>query len=141
MRWFSIRAQICASRPSAVRKKSGARSARKRRWKSRARAAASNAGPRLAEVAGSAKRSERSCDVGRDGIGKKQTPRQPKLAQTIEMEGFSQIRPKQNPLQSAPTTELCFIHEFAENCYEFLSAPSRAAMTAPRLASSTTGAR
>jgi hypothetical protein len=36
------------------------------------------------------------------------------------MEGFSQIRPKQNPLQSAPTTELCFIHEFAANCYEFL---------------------
>ena len=36
------------------------------------------------------------------------------------MEGFSQIRPKQNPLQSAPTMELCFIHEFATNCYEFL---------------------
>src|ERR1700730_15688361 len=79
MRWFSIRAQICASRPSAVTKKSGARSARKRRWKSRARAAASNAGPRLAEVAGSAKRSERSCDVGREGIVKKQTPWRPKL--------------------------------------------------------------
>src|SRR5580693_5360671 len=69
MRWFSMRPQICASRPSAVTKKSGARSARRRRWKSSARAAASKAGPRLAEVAGSAKRSERSAEIGRDGIG------------------------------------------------------------------------
>src|SRR5208282_3411233 len=70
MRWFSIRAQVGASRPSAVTKKSGARSARKRRWKSSARAAASNAGPRLAEVAGSARRNERSAEIGRDGINR-----------------------------------------------------------------------
>jgi hypothetical protein len=30
------------------------------------------------------------------------------------------VRPQQNPLRSARTMELCFIHEFAANCYEFL---------------------
>jgi hypothetical protein len=38
-----------------------------------------------------------------------------------EMEGFSSVQAGQNPLQSAPTIELCFIHEFARNCYEFLA--------------------
>jgi len=36
------------------------------------------------------------------------------------MEDFSSVWPGQNPLQSAPTIELCFIHEIAANCYEFL---------------------
>jgi hypothetical protein len=36
------------------------------------------------------------------------------------MEDFSSVWPWQNRLQSAPTIELCFIHEFAANCYEFL---------------------
>lgn len=40
--------------------------------------------------------------------------------ETIEMEDFSSVWPGQNRLQSAPTIELCFIHEFAANCYEFL---------------------
>jgi hypothetical protein len=34
-----------------------------------ARAAASKAGPKLAEVAGSASRNDRSKDAGREGIG------------------------------------------------------------------------
>jgi hypothetical protein len=37
------------------------------------------------------------------------------------MEDFSSVWPRQNRLQSAPTIELCFIHEFAANCYEFLA--------------------
>src|SRR5215475_4939959 len=68
MRWLSIRPQMWESRPSAVTKKSGARSVRTRRQKSIARAAASNAGPRLADVAGKARRKERSDEVGREGI-------------------------------------------------------------------------
>ena len=36
------------------------------------------------------------------------------------MEGFSPARPGKNPLQSAATSELCFIHEFGAECYEFL---------------------
>jgi hypothetical protein len=36
------------------------------------------------------------------------------------MEGFSPIWLGQNPLRSARTIELCFIHEFEANCYEFL---------------------
>src|ERR1039457_5300371 len=56
------------------------------------------------------------------------------------MNGFSPVRPQQNPAIDTDI-ELFFIHEFAGNCYEFLSAASREAMTAPRLAPSTTGAR
>src|ERR1035441_4373827 len=53
-------------------------------------------------------------------------------------------QPKVSLADRARTTLLDrkqFIHEFAANCYEFLSAASRAPMTAPRSASSTTGAR
>ncbi len=36
------------------------------------------------------------------------------------MKGFSQIGPDRNPKQRPRTIELCFIHEFAGKCYEFL---------------------
>src|ERR1039458_1746555 len=123
MRWFSIRAQICASRPSAVTKKSGARSARKRRWKSRARAAASNAGPRLAEVAGSARRSERSADIGRDGImddNYRQLLSAWATLKPTETKGFRLLPKESSRFQPISTSKLCLIHDCAAECYEFL---------------------
>src|SRR5450755_3288188 len=78
---------------------------------------------------------------GKAWIEKQTPPRPPKPTETIEMKDFSPVRPKQLCSHRARTVELVFIHEFAANCYEFLSAPSRAAMTAPSSASSTTGAR
>src|ERR1700687_1754334 len=53
MRWSSTRRQILASRPRAVMENSAAIVARIFRNNPKASAAASNAGPRLAEVAGS----------------------------------------------------------------------------------------
>src|ERR1700691_5205493 len=109
-----MRLQICASRPSAVTKKSGARSARKRRWKSSASAAASNAGPRLAEVAGSARRSERSAEIGRDGIVLKLWRRFPPnyssrlLAEVTETKDFTRdsLFSKQNNLEIVSYTRM-----------------------------------
>jgi len=136
-----MRPQICASRPSALRR-NRARARAQAQMKIQGQGSRVKRRPRLAEVAGKARRNERSNDVGRDGIGKKQfsalsshlsvtrssltaqrrelLPRPPKPGRNNRKEGFSQIWLDQNPLQSAQTIELCFIHEFGANCYEFL---------------------
>src|SRR6185369_4217440 len=60
IRWFSRHPQISVSRPVALTAKSGEDLALIFRYKSKASAAASNAGPRLAEVAGNSSCSERT---------------------------------------------------------------------------------
>src|ERR1700683_3376873 len=114
-----MRLQICASRPSAVTKKSGARSARKRRWESSAKAAASNAGPRLAEVAGSARRSERSNDAGREGIGYGTTPGSRSDLKYLKMKALAGCGPIRNSLQSALTLNCVLYTSFEGTATNF----------------------
>ena len=129
-----MRRQISASRPSAVMKKSGARSARSRRWKSIARAAASNAGPRLAEVAGNASRIERSEDIGREGI----------LSGFVNRNRVLYTSWQRSSSESSKNRQFCpdaRSSRLLERGYDPFSAAFRTEMTAPRSASTITGER
>ena len=93
-----------------------------------ANAAASNAGPRLAEVAGRARRSERSEDVGREGIVHAAIETHGRAAiSRLKQQKIKGSKPifvpawgKSSRFQPIRTSKLCLIHECAANCYEFL---------------------